>query len=195
MPDQIRDGTGDGYLAKVDSTNRLRSRAVESSEEHAANLLGNAYNLNTGSITLTSAADTPVAYLKNNETTNLIVTAMAVGVNHSTGGSATDMAFITVVRNPTAGTTISNANAGAINSNRNYSSSNTLTADWYKGATGETMTDGDDHILFYHSDGNRLFATIEEVLPQGATLGIKIEPPASNTSMEVYVALICHLES
>jgi hypothetical protein len=193
MPDTIKDGGGGaGYEARVNALNQLYIRGVTETDAQAANSAGGAYNLNTGWITLTDAADTPVAYLKNNEDQDLHVEAFAVGVDASTGGDSV-FTRITVVKNPTAGTIISSPTNADIKSNRNYGSKKTLTADWYKGATGNTMTDGEDHIIFGHNDGNRLFAVISEVLPKGSSLGVKVDPPANNTSMDVYVALIVHL--
>jgi len=56
------------------------------------------------------------------------------------------------------------------------------------------MTDGVDHLLLYQTTSGRLFAEIDEILPTGASIGVKVDPQASNTSMDVYVALICHQE-
>lgn len=193
MAEIIEDGAGSGYKAKVNANKRLYTNSVVVTENEQANKTGRAYNINTGKITLTNANDTPVLYLKNNETEDLHVTALAFGLGASTGGSGE--VYITVIRNPTAGTTIDNANNVAINSNRNYGSSLTLSDSLaYKGATSETMTDGDDHILIQAALSSRVFATIDEVIPKGKSLGIKIDPPAGNTSMVVYAALICHLE-
>jgi hypothetical protein len=193
MPDIIDDGKGKGNKAAVDGNNRLHVGAVNTAETIQANKDGDAYNINTGVITLTDAADTPVLYLKNNETKDLYVSAMAIGLDTATGGTATEMVKITIVRNPTAGTIVDNATNVAINSNRNYGSSNSLTVDAYKGATGNTMTNGEDHILFFQADFGRLFATIDEVIPKGSSIGVKIDPPANTTSFPIYAALICNL--
>lgn len=191
MAQSIKDGDS-GSIAKVDSNNRLHIQAVTTPEEWNANKNGRAFNINTGIITLTDAADTPILYVKNSNDLDLHVSAIAVGVGPSTGGSG-GIPKITIIRNPTAGTTISNANAVDINSNRNYGSTNTLTSVVaYKGATGETMTDGDDHILFFQTSSGRLFAGIDEVIPKGGSIGVKFDPQASNTSQDVYCALICH---
>ena len=190
MPNVIKSGDS-GNTAKVTSDGLLQTYATTRGSFTQVNLDGDAYNINTGFITLTNAADTPVLYLKNNETRDFLVTAIAVGVKDSTGG--TDLVAITIVRNPTAGTIVSNASAVAINSNRNFGSNKALTADAYKGATGSTMTDGTDHILVVQPDSGRLFATVDEVLPKGTSIGIKIAPPANNTSMIVYAAIIGHL--
>lgn len=193
MPDTIRDGGSGTTLAKVNANGRLYTDAISASESYAATKDGRSYNVNSGSITLTDAADTPLIYLKNNETQDLHITAIAVGVGPSTGGSG-GIPKITVVRNPKTGTIVDNATAVDVNSNRNYGSSDALTVDAYKGATGNTMTDGEDHILFFQTSNGRLFATIDENLPKGSSIGIKFDPQASNTSQEVYAAIICHLE-
>ena len=191
---RIDSGTGESYSAKVDSENKLHTRTVSSTELQAEVRKGHAYNINTGEITLTNDTSTPVLYLKNNELNDLFVSGIIVGLNHSTGGSATDLCTVTVTRNPTGGTIVSNATAVDINSNRNYGSQNTLTADVYKGATGNTMTGDTDHIIAYNGDGGRLFLSIEEVLPKGSSIGIEVKAPSGNTSMACYAAIVCHLE-
>lgn len=194
MTEMIRDGTGNGYLQKVNGNNRAFVNAFSTQENLAATAKGNSFNINTGEITLTDAADTPVIYLKNNESSDLHIISIAVGLGTSTGGSSTEPVRVTVVKNPTAGTIVDNATAVDISSNRNFGSAKTITADIYKGATGNTMTDGTDHILFFQPDFGRLFAGIDEIIPRGKSIGIKIQAPTSNTSLTLYVAIICHLE-
>jgi hypothetical protein len=192
MTTTIKDGAGAGSSAKVNANNRLYTNSIQKSEAAEANTKGNAYNLNTGTITLTDSVDTPIMYVKNNETEDLNITAIAVGLGPSTGGSG-GIPKITIVRNPTAGTIVSGATDIDINSNRNYSSSNTVSVTAYKGATGSTMTDGDDSLLFFQTSNGRLFASIDEVLPKGSSIGVKFDPQPSNTSQVVYCALISHL--
>jgi hypothetical protein len=194
MGESILDGTGSSFKAKVDSDNKLEVRSITRQEEEFANAQGDAYNINTGLITLTDAVDTPVLYLKNNETNPLSIAAVAIGVGPSTGGSSGDMVYTTFIRNPTTGTIIDNATATDINSNRNYTSAATLGANTYKGATGNTMTNGEDHILAFLGTSGRSFLTINELLPRGGSFGIKIKPQTSNTSMQIYAAVICYLE-
>jgi len=196
MPDTIKDGSGKGYLAKVNSAQQLFTRSVTESESEDANEAGKAYNINTGNITLTTDADTPILYIKNNELDDLIISTVVIGAKTSSGGSTTDLPEITFVRNPTAGTTIDNANAVDINSNRNYGSSNTISTSLvYKGATGETITDGDDHIFVYGSGSGRVALAINEVLPTGTSIGIKFKPQSGNSSQVVYCAVICYLHT
>jgi len=195
MPDMIKDGSGKNFLAKVNSQQQLFTRAVSETEAEDANEAGKAYNVNTGNITLTNAVDTPILYLKNNEEEDLVITTVVVGTKISTNGTSTDVPEITFVRNPTAGTIIDNTNDVDINSNRNYGSPNTLTAKAYKGATGETITNGDDHIFVYGSATGRTALSINEVLPQGTSIAIKYKPQVNNSSQVVYCAIICYLHS
>lgn len=193
MPDTIRDGKGLGFLTQVTSRNKLATDSVSTEIAVDENKRGNAYNINTGVITLTDAADTPVLYVKNNEDDDLILEAFVIGLGPSTGGSG-GYVETTVIRNPTTGTIVSGATNVDINSNRNFGSSNSINVDAYKGATGLTMTDGEDHIIINVGTSGRSFISINEVLPKGTSIGVKIDPQASNTSQDVYVALICYLD-
>jgi hypothetical protein len=191
----IEDGKGKGYKAEVNKDNRLLTRAVITDEEASANDQGQAYNVNSGVITLTSGSESSILYIKNTDAAKQIhISAIAIGFGPSTGGVATEIPKVTVIRNPTAGTVVSDATAVDINSNRNFGSSNTLAGDIYKGGEGKTLTDGEDHIIFFQGDNGRLFANIGEVLPNGASLGIKVNPQGSNTNLDCYAALIIHLE-
>jgi hypothetical protein len=192
MSEFIKDGKGRGYLASVDDENKLQVRSVTEDEEIHANGLGNAYNLNTGIITLTDANDTTVFYLKNNEENDYIITAVVIGV-WASDGDGLDM-NATFIRNPTTGDIITNTNAVAINSNRNYGSSNTLSADVYVGASGETKVNGDEHILVRIAEESRNFISINEVLPKGTSFAVDILPPTSNTAMNCYVAVVGYLD-
>jgi len=193
MPDMILDGTGTGKLAKVDNENRLRTYSiVQSSLEHSVDE-GNGYFIHTGVITLTDAAETPILYLKSNETRDLIIDSLFIGLGTSTNGTATVQATITVVKNATAGTIVSGATAVDINSNRNFGSNKALSADAYKGATGNTMTDGSDHIIMYQEDFTQIEYNLTEELTPGSSIGVKLTPPTSNTSLPCYAAIVCHL--
>ena len=191
MAVQISDGTGDGLVAQVNDQNQVMSYSETIQEEVYENIDGNAYNINTGLVSLTNATDTPLLYFKNTETRDFILQAVAIGMFDSTNGSATADVYATFIRNPTVGTIITSTPTDvAINSNRNYGSNKTLSCLAYVGATGDTMTDGDDHILVRLSDAQRAFITINEVMPEGSSFGVKIKPPTSNTGMNCYVALI-----
>ena len=191
---QIQGGTGDGFSAKVDSNHRLHTYSVTISEEHNANFNGDAYNINTGIITLTNATETPVLYVKNNEDEDLHIKSVVLWSGATTGGTTTEDITWTVVRNPTSGTIVSGATAVDIEQNRNFASNNLVLLDSYKGATGSTMTDGDDYAIINTTNQQRSAIPLDTILPEGTSIGVKVAPQSSNTSMTVYVALICHFE-
>ena len=190
----IKDGSS-GYIAKVDSSNRLQTYSVTIDEANQANASGDAYNINTGDITLTNAVETPVLYIKNNEDRDLHISAFVLWAGTSTGGTATLGTKWVVVRNPTGGTIVDNATGVDIESNRNFGSNNTVLLDSYKGATGNTMTGGDDHVIVRGTLLSRTLVQLDEVIPKGSSIGIKVTPPTSNTSLIVYAAAITHLEN
>jgi hypothetical protein len=184
----IQDGTGTGNRVKV-SGNRIFGHTITESEGVHAAEQGDAYNLNTGTIGLTSSTASSVFYLKNNESRDLIVEALAVGIGSA--GTTTDSSVITIIRNPTS---VSYSTAVDMNANRNFGSSKTLTADAYKGAEAATTTGGTDAVQFYQSAGGRLFAPIDLVLTKGDSFAVEIDTNTSSGTTNVYVAAVCYLK-
>ncbi len=194
LPLVIADGAGKGYSAQVGSDLRLRTSATTRTASENATIEGDSYNLNTGIVTLTNTADTPVMYVKNNEDRNLHIQTIVVILGASASG--TGESKITIISNPTVGTIITSTPTDIdISVNRNFGSTNELTADAFKGAIGDTMTDGDDYIQSLISAGSRVAFNIDTLIPKGKTIGVKIQPPASNTSMAIEVAFVCRLET
>jgi hypothetical protein len=185
----IEDGTGTGNKAKVDANKRIHTQAVTETEGLHATEVGDAYNINTGSVSFTAAGT--LLYIKNNEDKDLVIEALAVGVGT---GTTSDIGEITVERNPTGGDLISDATAVSMNANRNFGSNKTLTADVFKGKSGGTSTGGNDTILFYHDSNGRLFASIDLILPKGSSIAITYDPKLSSGSQKAYCAAIVHLK-
>ena len=189
-------GGRNNFAANVDESERLWVRAVSVEEAVRQNQDELAFNINTGLFTLTDDAETPLKYVKNNETRNLIIETIVVGY-FDTNGTSSNKAYTTVIKNPTAGTIIDTPVAVDVNSNRNYGATqSSLTADAYKGATGKTLTDGETHILALTSLGSRYVLPINEIIPKNKTIGVKLNPnTSSNTSLQVYCAFICYLRN
>lgn len=193
----IRDGTGTGIAAKVTSDNRIYVSSVSQTEkDHAADEEGK-YNINTGDITLTSAAKTTVLYLKNNEDEDFFLTAAIYNLGSSTGGSGD--VKIEVIRNPNAtGDIITNANAVESVINLNFGSSQTLNALVYKGATGETVLAGTEVALSTRSSSStgRIFIDLGAIIiPKGSSVSINYTPPTGNTSQICQFAFACFLKT
>lgn len=191
----VKDGTGSGNVTKVDGNNRLHVESVSQPINEQATEKGDSYNINTGMVTLTDGAETPMLFFKNNEDRDFHIQTVIVYFGTSTGGVGNDGQF-TIIKNPATGTIITSTPTDvAINSNRNFGSSKTLADSLaYVGATGDTMTDGSEHILVGINDGgSRVGISIDELLEKGNSVGVKVTPPSSNTSMTCYVAVVGYL--
>lgn len=188
---RILNGKGTAHYAEVDSSNRLHTKAVTLSENIYEAEQGNAYNLNTGKLALTDGSvESALIYFKNTDTKRYILNAVAVGMNDR-AGTVSDGGEVIMTRNPTTGTMIDNEDVLGAAGNRSFGSSALYTSrcDCYAGGQGYTFTDGTDEALFFNGSGPRLFATIDFVVPQDASFGLKILPNCTG-AVNVYAALI-----
>lgn len=185
----IKDGTGTGSVAKVDSGNRLAVRAVsENTADHAAEF-GQRFSLNTGTLTLTSANESSVFYVKNQQSNNLWVDSLFVSLGISTGG--TGPCDISVYFKTTSGTIVSDATAVEIAANMHLGSAGTMdVSDIFKGGEGKTQVGGVKSMSSLIPQ-NTSSSIIQHriVIPVGQTLVIAITPPASNTSLAIQAGI------
>jgi hypothetical protein len=196
MAEQIIDGTGSGKKAQVDDNNQLHTFSITETEQRAGTELGNEYNINSGTINISTNSTTrnTILYFKNDEDTDFVISAVAVGLG-TRSATVSDAANIWIVRNPTSGNTITNANDVDINSNANFGSSKTLksTTLAYKGADSEGATSGgSDHALLYMTDG-RLYATLNIVVPRGSSLAVEVDGNTSG-AFNIYAAIIGYVK-
>lgn len=185
----IEDGLS-GNKAGVNKANRLTVHAVAEQEDLHAVELGEAFNVNTGLMTVTG--DATLIYLKNNEDEDLFIDAIALGSFE--GVTHTDDPYVTIVRNPTGGDLISDATAVSMNQNRNFGSSEALTVDAYKGKVSGTLTGGNDLGILQATPGGRSFYAINLLLQKGSSIGIKLTLNGSG-SASWYAAFIIHLKN
>ena len=183
----IKDGTGDGYTAGVDAKNRVKVHATSITHNEDAAEEGDAYNIHSGAITL-SAAGT-LLYVKNNESRDLFVENLVVALGDAT---VSDDPEVMTYKTITAGDLLTDETAVAFKSNRNFGSANILTADTYAGKSAGTVT-GEQIGLYYMEASSRLVATINKVLPRGASMAIAIDPKLSSGTVKAYAVLVCHL--
>ena len=189
---RLESGSGNGREAKIGTDNRLYVDAKTIPEKLIATKNGDAYNLNTGIVSI--SATTGMMYVKNNEDKDLAIEALIVGTGAGSYNTTGEVQ-IQVTRNPTTGTLIDNATAIAQNANRNFGSAKTLTATAYKAAaSGNTITNGTDIILIGAPNAQaRTAANIDLILQKGNSIGIEVNPNLASGSVNCYVALIVHL--
>jgi len=192
-------GAGSDIGMHVDQNNQGHVFATDRTVIQDAVSKGNAYNINTGWIGLTSSTASAVMFFKNDEApvngeSTFVVDAIVVAIDGAGTTTSGDPADITIVRNPTAGTIVTNAVAVDMKQNRNFGSSNTLSSTTltYKGVEGDTFIDGDDIALFALNQGNRGYFDVNMELPKGSSIGVKIDTQTTAGTTSVYVAIIGH---
>lgn len=178
----IENGVGDKTQAKVDDENRLHTHAFTISMDTASALVGDNFIISSTLISLTSANESGILYIKNNEIDDIVISHVEAdfGLSSSGVGKST----IKLILNPSTGTLISVA-SDADKFNSKVNASVTLAVDIFKGVEGSTVTNGDT--IEFPSDG---YSSISPtILTQGQALAITVKPPTSNTAMPVSVRL------
>ena len=187
----IIESADNGNKAKVDAKGRLKTFSISEGYSIEAAELGESFNINTGSVSLTSATESSIAYFKNNEDKDFIIESIIIIFGSSTGGSG-DHA-VEIIKNPTAGTIISNAVAGDTVSNRNFGSAKSLIADFYKGVEGDTGNGGEVFASTTRSSASSAPIELDAdviVIPKNSSLSVNFTPATGNTSMSVKVAIV-----
>lgn len=190
------DGAGYDIGMHVDGNSQAHNFSIVRQLSQDAVSKGNAYNVNTGWISLTNTGTAnAVLYFKNDEAplngeSTIIIDSIIIGITNA--GTNTSTSKIVIIENPTAGTIVSGASAVASKRNRNFGSSNTLAATTlaYKGAEGNTITDGTTWGHIGQQAGSRGVYPLDIELPKGKAIGITMDTLTTAGTTEVYVALI-----
>lgn len=186
----LKDGRT-GRTAEVDSNNKLLTSSTVSSAATFAAMNGDAYSINSGDITLTSANASALLILTNIDDRDWVFTRVFLNAAASTSGTGDWLAEI--IANGTAGTLISAGTAKAPQ-NLNYGSSKVLAATTLTGVEGSTLTDGvvKSNFLIPAVGTRNLISFDSVIVPPTTSIAIRITPPASNTSLDVQVGFNLH---
>lgn len=191
---KIQNGTGNGNLAKVDSSFRLHTLSVVENAAENATERQDSFNVNSGEIIVTDDAEQGVLYLTNQDLRHIDTSAIVVFLGPSTGGAILKSALVKLYRNPTEGVLISGAIEADVNSNRNFGSSKTLDALAYKGdGSNSTITNGELHAQALVVPGNPVAFRLDDILNKGDAIAITVQAPTGNTSMQAMAAIVNHL--
>ena len=177
---KINDGSGKGFSVKVDECQRLHTHAFTICANTSATINGDVFDICSGIVTLTTACESGMLYIKNNENDDIIISLQFVNLGTSTGG--TEQSIVTFYLSPTTGTLISGACPTSV-LNRRIGSSSALDVDTFNGEEGSTITNG-NAISF---PSTSFTSNSPYVLPKGATFAVSITPPTGNTSMSAAV--------
>lgn len=186
MSNIIEDGSGKGYKAKVDSQNRVHTRAVVSSDLVASTSEGTSYIAASGVITITNDTDNYLIYIKNNSEKDLVLSQTTVVTGDSTGG-INELTFLGSL-NPTGGTLLSSGTSFSP-FNLNIGSANIFDGDAFGsfGTLSLTATGGTPVNGFIEDKGRHIFDT-SFILPRGASLAGGIKAATGNTSVTVSIS-------
>jgi len=184
MVDTIRDGTGKGFLAAVNSDNQLVARAVSVEQRLVSALDKNYYEATTGQITLTDAVETGIIYIENGEDLPIIIDRVFYDIWESTSG--TGGGILKYYINPTVA-----GGSAIVPTNTYFDSSDTLTGTFSKSLSSIS---GTAWWTAYISAG--ISYALEEgriVIPKGRSFGISVIAPTGNTSMKISINIAMYL--
>ena len=191
----IEDGTGTGQKASVNKENQLEVRAVNTSIDLHQVEEGTGFNVNTGVLTLTTAtADTAVIYMKNDDVNNMIITSATLSSNAGTGGADSVLVWKQVAGFTAASDIIANGTDGTAFNRNAGKASRTFKGDIKIGGTGRSFTSA---VAAQQTMG--LFTTpvtfnLTTIVPVGGEIGVTVDVPALNTSMDIMLSFNFHIE-
>jgi hypothetical protein len=133
---EITDGTGKGNSAGVDVTGRLLTRSITESIFQNAAEEGEAFFIGTPLITATTANESALIYIKNNENSPLILGSFFLTAENS--NATVQMFRVNWYKNPTSIT----GGTATVALNQNFGSSETLDVDIEYGAEASGIVGG-----------------------------------------------------
>ena len=178
MSDLLKDGTGKGYTAKVDSENRLHTHAFGVTMTQSAAFGGDNYFISSGILNLSNSSESAIFYLQNISQLDMFMHRQYTLLGPSTGGDGS--VIIRFYIGPTGGTIVDNEEAvNAVNSR--FLDPKPLDALTYTGGQGETLIGGmsSEFVTFSQIPETNL------VIPPSVTFGVSFQPSAGNTSQDV----------
>jgi hypothetical protein len=180
----IKDGSGGEKSAKVGSKNRIHTHALSASSSSVASVSGEAFNISSELVTLTSDSESGILYLKNEEEFDISITTEFVNLGTSTGG--TGSSIIRFYLSPTGGTLISDATAASVD-NRRVGDNESLSVLAYRGVEGSSISGGSDIPIPRNGAGP---IASEYIIPKGSSFALSVTPPSGNTSMPIQIGFL-----
>ena len=182
----ILDGTGQGYRAKVDDRNRLRTFSITESAFEEASVRGEAFNINTEFVTVSSTAETPLLRVINNEATDLALVGWFIGTDLGTvGANLGIMRLYGNVSGASGGTEVPVINR-RIGDPKDFA---------IEALKSPTWTPSGTPILYQTQGlGSRVFGTIYLILGKGSSMTVTCEFPTATTPISIYTGFTGYLE-
>jgi hypothetical protein len=183
----IEDGKGTGFCAGVTNENRFLVSAVSDSLLDHGTTNGNSYIIDTGIISLTSASESAVIYVKNNNQ-SLYMRNSYIQFNFGKSNSSGDV-IVKLYTNPTGGTIISGGSSTP-GYNRNISNSIPANLTSFIGSEGKTQIGGTQILTSIFQDKTSNIVQSGIIVSNGSSFIITVQPPTSNTGMNISINTI-----
>lgn len=180
----IKDGTGKGNKAKVNSENRLSTTAVTVTQQQLQSAQGNSYQLGSGVVNLTSASESAVLYVKNDDDRTLGLSGVNITSTAFTGSSS----GVVLAKVYLLGTGLSSSTTNSP-LNNNFGSSKSANVEVLAGAEAATVTNGTVVGAFYIPVDTFFYTDIAWVLPKGSSVAVTLTPATGNTSFNATITL------
>jgi len=175
----IKDGSGKGFVARVNSDLQLVTRATAVEQRLVSALDENYYEATTGQITLANATETGIIYLKNSDTEKvLVIDRVFYDLWASTAGADDAVLRYYKTVTITGGTDITP-------NNTNFSSANSAIGTFKKSLTSFSGTEWWTAYIVESSSN-----ALEEgriILNKNDTFAITVAAGTGNTDMKVSV--------
>lgn len=176
----IVDGTGKGFLAKVDDQNRLATYSITDTSYDNAAEAGISFNVNTEFISITGSGETPLLYVKNNGTVDATLVNFFIGTGLA-GGTQTEHGLIKAYWNPTGvsgGTAIN-----LVNRNASSAQAFSFTSVKHSNATPIAATFNTITPVLYQTQppATRVFGNVFLVLAAGQSIIVTYTPSGAQT--------------
>lgn len=186
---RIADGSGRGFEAAVDSTNRLLVESIALNIREEAVLEGASFELG-GLVTLTGTSETAVIFVENQQDRTIVLDRFEFSSPESTGGTS-DAMLLTLYTGPSA---ITNSTPGGVG-NSNFGSALAIPVDVQLGNGSTSAVTGGSAFgsSYVRLVGQSMFNGPWAV-PRGNTFALTATPPAGNTSLPFTVRVLTHLE-
>ena len=173
-----------GNTASVDNRNRLLTKSTAEDISVDSALQGDAFFLTSGVVELTSANESQIFYIKNNDLVDWVLRDFNTVINQSIG--APDLEVMTQFTiNPTGGTIISGTSF--IPANLNLGDSKSLTGVFKKGAEGSSVVGGISvqPNMYLPNRNNPAASANPIIVAPGTSFAFAIIPATGNTSLKV----------
>lgn len=181
---EINDGTGQGWIAKVDSTNRLKTRSISENGRVEGSANGETFIIGSPFLTQGGTAENGLLYFKFDEDMAFYATTFSSQARFTTGGTTSNyliQAYRDISPSALTGTWVDTTPL-----NLNFGSSNALAGTFKWGSpTGATGFSGNPIIQlgFPINTFNQIESAL--VFPKGSSILLTVTPPSGNTSMPV----------